>query len=52
MLSISRYYSSGDELTGALIADAMEKVGKDGVITVEDSKTFGTTLDVVKRYAV
>ncbi len=40
--------SSGDELTGALIADAMEKVGKDGVITVEDSKTFGTTLDVVK----
>ena len=40
--------SSGDELTGALIADAMEKVGKDGVITGEDSKTFGTTLDVVK----
>ena len=40
--------SSGDEITGALIADAMEKVGKDGVITVEDSKTFGTTLDVVK----
>lgn len=40
--------SSGDEVTGALIADAMEKVGKDGVITVEDSKTFGTTLDVVK----
>ena len=40
--------SSGDELTGALIADAMEKVGKDGVINVEDSKTFGTTLDVVK----
>ena len=40
--------SSGDELTGALSADAMEKVGKDGVITVEDSKTFGTTLDVVK----
>lgn len=40
--------SSGDEVTGSLIADAMEKVGKDGVITVEDSKTFGTTLDVVK----
>ncbi len=40
--------SSGDEVTGALIADAMEKVGNDGVITVEDSKTFGTTLDVVK----
>ncbi len=33
---------------GELIADAMEKVGKDGVITVEESKTMGTTLDVVE----
>ncbi len=37
-----------DEEIGRLIADAMEKVGKDGVITVEESKGFGTTLDVVE----
>lgn len=40
--------SAGDEEIGNLIADAMEKVGKDGVITVEESQTFGTTLDVVE----
>ncbi|NLV91535.1 MAG: chaperonin GroEL [Firmicutes bacterium] len=40
--------SAGDDEIGALIADAMEKVGKDGVITVEESQTFGTTLDVVE----
>ena len=40
--------SSGDEQIGALIADAMEKVGKDGVITVEESKTLKTELTVVE----
>ena len=40
--------SSGDEVIGALIADAMEKVGKDGVITVEESKTMKTELNVVE----
>ncbi|AKL93873.1 60 kDa chaperonin GroEL [Clostridium aceticum] len=40
--------SAGDEEIGKLIADAMEKVGKDGVITVEESKSMGTTLDVVE----
>lgn len=40
--------SAADETIGALIAEAMEKVGKDGVITVEESNTFGTTLDVVE----
>ena len=40
--------SATDEEIGKLIADAMEKVGKDGVITVEESKGFGTTLDVVE----
>ncbi len=40
--------SSGDEMIGALIADAMEKVGKDGVITVEESKTMKTELSVVE----
>ncbi len=40
--------SAGDEEIGGLIADAMEKVGKDGVITVEESKTMGTQLSVVE----
>jgi chaperonin GroEL len=40
--------SSSDELVGKLIADAMEKVGHDGVITVEESKSLGTELDVVE----
>ena len=40
--------SAGDEEIGKLIADAMEKVGKDGVITVEESKSMGTTLEVVE----
>ena len=40
--------SSGDEVIGQLIADAMEKVGKDGVITVEESKTLKTELNVVE----
>lgn len=40
--------SASDEVTGALIADAMEKVGNEGVITVEESKSMGTELDVVE----
>ena len=40
--------SASDETIGSLIAEAMEKVGKDGVITVEESKSLGTTLDVVE----
>lgn len=40
--------SASDEEVGRLIADAMEKVGKDGVITVEESKTMGTQLEVVE----
>ncbi|MBF7084047.1 chaperonin GroEL [Desulfallas sp. Bu1-1] len=40
--------SANDESIGNLIADAMEKVGKDGVITVEESKGIGTTLEVVE----
>jgi chaperonin GroEL len=40
--------SAGDEEIGNLIADAMEKVGTDGVITVEESKSIGTTLEVVE----
>ena len=40
--------SAADEKIGELIAEAMEKVGKDGVITVEESKSLGTTLEVVE----
>lgn len=40
--------ANNDEAIGNLIADAMEKVGKDGVITVEEAKGMETTLDVVE----
>ena len=40
--------SSGDESVGALIAEAMEKVGTDGIITIEESKTAETELEVVE----
>lgn len=40
--------SANDEVIGSLIADAMEKVSNDGVITVEESKTMGTNLEVVE----
>ncbi|QNU67592.1 chaperonin GroEL [Ruminiclostridium herbifermentans] len=40
--------SANDEVIGNLIADAMEKVTNDGVITVEESKTMGTNLEVVE----
>jgi chaperonin GroEL len=40
--------ANGDETIGKLIAEAMQKVGKDGVITVEESKTIETDLEVVE----
>ncbi|HET6974937.1 MAG TPA: chaperonin GroEL [Pyrinomonadaceae bacterium] len=40
--------ANGDHSIGALIAEAMNKVGKDGVITVEESKTMETALEVVE----
>ena len=40
--------SANDENVGELIADAMEKVSNDGVITIEESKTMGTNLNVVE----
>ena len=40
--------SSGDETVGQLVADAMEKVSQDGVITIEESKTMQTELDLVE----
>ena len=40
--------SAGDETVGEMVADAMEKVSKDGVITIEESKTMHTELDLVE----
>ncbi|HOP71614.1 chaperonin GroEL [Thermoclostridium caenicola] len=40
--------SSGDEKIGKLIADAMEKVGSEGVITIEENKTIDTTIELVE----
>ena len=40
--------SAGEEEVGEMISNAMEKVGKDGVITIEELKTMGTTLEVVE----
>lgn len=40
--------ANGDQEIGNIIADAMDKVGKDGTITVEEGKSFDTTLDVVE----
>ena len=40
--------SAGDDEVGAMVADAMDKVSKDGVITIEESKTMATELDLVE----
>jgi chaperonin GroEL len=40
--------ANGDQAIGSIIAEAMEKVGKDGVITVEEGKTLETSLEVVE----
>ncbi len=45
---VGRISANNDSTIGDLLADAMDKVGKDGVITVEDSKTAETTLDIVE----
>jgi len=46
--SVATVSANGDETTGNIIADAMEKVGKDGVITVEEGKSLETTMEVVE----
>jgi chaperonin GroEL len=45
---IATISANGDKTIGSTIADAMEKVGKDGTITVEEAKGIETTLDVVE----
>ena len=45
---VARTSANNDATIGDLIADAMDKVGKDGVITVEEAKSMDTTLDIVE----
>ena len=45
---IATISANNDPVVGKLIADAMKKVGNDGVITVEDGKSMDTTVDVVE----
>jgi len=47
-MQIAAISAHNDPIIGALVAEAMEKVGNDGVITVEESKTIETTLEVVE----
>ncbi len=46
--AIATVSANGDSTIGNIIADAMEKVGQDGTITVEEAKSIDTTLDVVE----
>jgi chaperonin GroEL len=48
MKQVASISANNDEVIGSLMADAFEKVGKDGVITVEEGKTSSTTLDFVE----
>ncbi len=48
VLQVATISANNDEVIGSLISDAMEKVGYNGVITVEDSKSMETHLDVVE----
>lgn len=47
LAQVATVSANGDVVLGTLIADAMERVGKDGIVTVEDAKGMQTTLDVV-----
>jgi chaperonin GroEL len=46
--NVATISANGDTVIGGIIADAIEKVGFDGVITAEDSKTFDTYVDIVE----
>jgi chaperonin GroEL len=48
MAQIGSISANGDAIIGGLIADAMERVGKEGVVTLEEGQTMETTLDVVE----
>src|SRR5262247_3886313 len=48
LANVGAVAANGDRVIGDLLAEAMEKVGKDGVVTVEEAKTIETSLDVVE----
>ena len=48
IMQVATISANGDEEIGKIIADAMDKVGKDGTITVEEAKSMETTLEVVE----
>ena len=48
LTSVGTVAANGDRMIGELLAEAMDKVGKDGVVTVEEARTIETTLDVVE----
>lgn len=48
IIHIGKISANGDESVGKMLAEAMEKVGKDGIITVEEAKSYKTTLEVVE----
>jgi chaperonin GroEL len=48
IVQVGAISANNDESIGKIIAEAMDKVGKDGVITVEESKSMDTTLDIVE----
>ena len=50
--NVATISANGDKVIGGIIADAIEKVGFDGVITAEDSKTFETYVDIVEGMQV
>lgn len=52
IINVGRISANGDEKIGTFLADAMQKVGKDGVITVDEAKGFETTLDVVDGFEI
>src|SRR5262247_197016 len=49
LANVGAVAANGDRVIGDLLAEAMEKVGKDGVVTVEEAKTIETSLEVVER---
>jgi len=48
MTSVGTVAANGDRVIGELLAEAMEQVGKDGVVTVEEAKSIETSLDIVE----
>ena len=48
LTNVGSVAANGERLIGELLAEAMEKVGKDGVVTVEEAKTIETSLDIVE----